>query len=154
MADIPELLPIDAAPTSPPSDEENRKFGIRKTPAWRNSLSGLSATDNLQKNFYEISAPVQPTHKSYTNLTTVSQNSMPTSINVLPKKVDNSKLLVSRKFSTRMSVADIPNVDLGPCQVQPKGYKLTTNRYGEIRLSLIKIKGNVEIEVINLGFKF
>lgn len=60
---------------------------------------------------------------------------------------DISNALGSNKFSARMSVADIPNVALGPGQVQPKGYKLTAARYGEIRLSLMKIKGNVEVEV-------
>lgn len=65
---------------------------------------------------------------------------------------DISNALGSNKYSARMSVADIPNVALGPGQVQPKGYKLTAARYGEIRLSLMKIKGNVEVEVGFLRF--
>lgn len=43
-----------------------------------------------------------------------------------------------------------PYVVLGPGQVQPKGYRLTSGRYGELKLGFFKIKGTVEVEVMLL----
>lgn len=43
-----------------------------------------------------------------------------------------------------------PFVVLGPGQIQPKGYRLTSGRYGELKLGFFKIKGTVEVEVIEL----
>lgn len=40
-----------------------------------------------------------------------------------------------------------PYVVLGPGQVQPKGYRLTSGRYGELKLGFLKIKGTIEVEV-------
>lgn len=40
-----------------------------------------------------------------------------------------------------------PYVVLGPGQIQPKGYRLTSGRYGELKLGLLKIKGTIEVEV-------
>ncbi|KQS43199.1 regulating synaptic membrane exocytosis protein 1 [Drosophila erecta] len=37
---------------------------------------------------------------------------------------------------------------LGPSQIHPKGYRLTTARYGELKMGFLKIKGNVEVELI------
>ncbi|XP_043951095.1 regulating synaptic membrane exocytosis protein 2 isoform X3 [Drosophila biarmipes] len=37
---------------------------------------------------------------------------------------------------------------LGPSQIHPKGYRLTTARYGELKMGFVKIKGNVEVELI------
>lgn len=41
-----------------------------------------------------------------------------------------------------------PYVVLGPGQVQPRGYRLTSNRYGELKLGLLITKGMFEVEVI------
>lgn len=156
VTDIPELIPVGVGVTgsSPPSDEENKKFGPPPTSPWRGSFSGLSGTSSLQRNFHsQYHSPKKVQHTSYTNLTanmSPSRKSISSSTNTLAPRMsvaDISNVLGTSKFSARMSVADIPNVALGPGQVQPKGYKLTTARYGEIRLSLMKIKGNVEVEV-------
>lgn len=40
-----------------------------------------------------------------------------------------------------------PYVVLGPGQIQPKGYRLTSGRYGELKLGFCKLKGTVEVEV-------
>lgn len=40
-----------------------------------------------------------------------------------------------------------PYVILGPGQIQPKGYRLTSGRYGELKLGFFKIKGTIEVEV-------
>lgn len=40
-----------------------------------------------------------------------------------------------------------PYVVLGPGQIQPKGYRLTSGRYGELKLGFFKIKGTIEVEV-------
>lgn len=40
-----------------------------------------------------------------------------------------------------------PSVILGPGQIHPKGYRLTSGRYGELKLGIIKIKSTVEVEV-------
>jgi hypothetical protein len=39
------------------------------------------------------------------------------------------------------------NVKLGPGQLQPKGYRLTTGRYGELKMSFIAVKGILDVEV-------
>lgn len=38
-------------------------------------------------------------------------------------------------------------VKLGPCQIQPKGYRLSCMRYGELKLGFIMNKGMFEVEV-------
>jgi hypothetical protein len=38
-------------------------------------------------------------------------------------------------------------VKLGPGQLQPKGYRLTTGRYGELKMSFIAVKGILDVEV-------
>lgn len=43
-----------------------------------------------------------------------------------------------------------PIVVLGPGQIQPKGYRLTTGRYGELKLGLFKTKLTIEVEVSEL----
>lgn len=56
----------------------------------------------------------------------------------------------SASMTTRYSIippGSEPPVLLGTGQVQPKGYRLTSERYGELRLSISKIKGVVEVEV-------
>lgn len=56
----------------------------------------------------------------------------------------------SASMTTRYSIIPPgcePQVQLGSGQVQPKGYRLTSERYGELRLSILKIKGVVEVEV-------
>lgn len=38
-------------------------------------------------------------------------------------------------------------VKLGPCQIQPKGYRLSSMRYGELKLGFVMNKGMFEVEV-------
>lgn len=38
-------------------------------------------------------------------------------------------------------------VKLGPGQIQPKGYRLSSMRYGELKLGFIMNKGMFEVEV-------
>ena len=47
-----------------------------------------------------------------------------------------------------------PHVKLGSYQLQPKGYRLTSGRYGQLKLGLLKIKGTVELEVSLKVFPF
>lgn len=57
----------------------------------------------------------------------------------------------SASMTTRYSIippGSEPPVQLGTGQVQPKGYRLTSERYGELRLSISKIRGVVEVEVM------
>jgi hypothetical protein len=42
----------------------------------------------------------------------------------------------------------LPEVTLGPGQIHPRGYRLTTGRYGEIKLGLLMTKGQLEVEVV------
>lgn len=42
----------------------------------------------------------------------------------------------------------VPEVQLGPGQIQPRGYRLTSGRYGEVRLGLLMTKGQLEVEVV------
>lgn len=68
---------------------------------------------------------------------------------------DSNKLLKQWKGSGNISArnsiipttAKEPYVVLGPGQIQPKGYRLTSGRYGELKLGFYKIKGTVEVEV-------
>lgn len=40
-----------------------------------------------------------------------------------------------------------PSIVLGPGQVHPKGYRLTSGRYGELKLDFHMTKGMLEVEV-------
>lgn len=42
----------------------------------------------------------------------------------------------------------LPEVTLGPGQIHPRGYRLTTGHYGEIKLGLLMTKGQLEVEVV------
>jgi hypothetical protein len=42
----------------------------------------------------------------------------------------------------------LPEVILGPGQIHPRGYRLTTGHYGEIKLGLLMTKGQLEVEVL------
>jgi hypothetical protein len=42
----------------------------------------------------------------------------------------------------------LPEVTLGPGQIHPRGYRLTTGHYGEIKLGLLMTKGQLEVEVM------
>lgn len=57
----------------------------------------------------------------------------------------------SLRASRNSIVAPLSALDsqvvLGPGQIQPKGYRLTSERYGELKLGLSKVKGTVEVEV-------
>uniref|UniRef100_A0A1A9WD27 C2 domain-containing protein n=1 Tax=Glossina brevipalpis TaxID=37001 RepID=A0A1A9WD27_9MUSC len=39
-------------------------------------------------------------------------------------------------------------LQLGPGQIHPKGYRLTSARHGELKMGFVKIKGTVEVEVM------
>ena len=42
----------------------------------------------------------------------------------------------------------LPEVILGPGQIHPRGYRLTSGHYGEIKLGLLMTKGQLEVEVL------
>lgn len=53
----------------------------------------------------------------------------------------------SSNLSNNLIISNQKNVILGPGQVQPKGYRLTSGRYGELKLGFIMTKGMLEVEV-------
>jgi hypothetical protein len=48
----------------------------------------------------------------------------------------------------RDDVKLLPEVILGPGQIHPRGYRLTSGHYGEIKLGLLMTKGQLEVEVL------
>ena len=54
----------------------------------------------------------------------------------------------SGNFAVSVKTSKEPFVVLGPGQVQPKGYRLTSGRYGELKMGFIVAKGVLEVEVI------
>ncbi|XP_049809212.1 regulating synaptic membrane exocytosis protein 2-like [Schistocerca nitens] len=43
----------------------------------------------------------------------------------------------------------VVDLQLGPGQIQPRGYRLTSARYGEVYLGLLMTKGQLEVEVVS-----
>ncbi|XP_049861696.1 regulating synaptic membrane exocytosis protein 1-like [Schistocerca gregaria] len=43
----------------------------------------------------------------------------------------------------------VVDLQLGPGQMQPRGYRLTSARYGEVHLGLLMTKGQLEVEVVS-----
>lgn len=86
------------------------------------------------------------------NLLNIVGKSSPPSDDDIDEKLGKWK--GADNLSTRNSTASLNvsavNVTLGPGQIHPKGYRLTTERYGELKLGLFKSKGVVEVEVIIL----
>ncbi|XP_047111949.1 regulating synaptic membrane exocytosis protein 1-like [Schistocerca piceifrons] len=46
-------------------------------------------------------------------------------------------------------VGSVVDLQLGPGQIQPRGYRLTSARYGEVYLGLLMTKGQLEVEVVS-----
>lgn len=73
----------------------------------------------------------------------------PPSPDLLPPDdiLDSSKWKVTGPRGSIIDHHQQQNVILGPGQIQPKGYRLTSGRYGELKLSFIMTKGMLEVEV-------
>lgn len=82
-----------------------------------------------------------------------SRSSRKDSVMEIPELYTALGMVVNRISPSSMDSDDSkykakePSVILGPGQIHPKGYRLTSGRYGELKLGIIKIKGTVEVEV-------
>lgn len=126
--EIPEILPIGIGTnaTSPPSDEDSKKIA----PRWKGS------------------GGIMPPHTPKQALSMLKQASSVSNVNKIgPEKTSLLLSVVNSKSE--------PYLKLGPGQIHPKGYRLTSGRYGELKMGFLKIKGTVEVEVrIIYIFKF
>ncbi|XP_017843098.2 regulating synaptic membrane exocytosis protein 2 isoform X2 [Drosophila busckii] len=86
-----------------------------------------------------------PTRKGsvYQRLSTDS-NESPQRKQSIVKTLSGSYVNVSAITGSESSYG----LKLGPSQIHPKGYRLSTARYGELKMGFVKIKGNVEVELI------
>lgn len=73
---------------------------------------------------------------------------------LLPIGIGNNKISppsdedsTNKWKGSNLIISNQKNVILGPGQVQPKGYRLTSGRYGELKLGFIMTKGMLEVEV-------
>lgn len=70
---------------------------------------------------------------------------MVTSLNTNSTNYDSSTS--SRVPQSIATTTTDKQVTLGPGQIQPKGYRLSSMRYGELKLGFIMNKGMFEVEV-------
>ncbi|XP_055909308.1 regulating synaptic membrane exocytosis protein 1 isoform X1 [Eupeodes corollae] len=122
VMEIPEILPIGIGTnaTSPPSDDESKKIQV---PRWKGS-GGFT-----------------PMRKQ--SISILKQASSVSNVN----KIGPEKTSIMTSAAANISQSE-PYLKLGPGQVHPKGYRLTSGRYGELKMGFLKIKGTVEVEVI------
>ncbi|EDW36763.1 GL18439 [Drosophila persimilis] len=87
-----------------------------------------------------------PTRKGsiYQRTSTDSGSDSPQRKHSVVKTLSGSYVNVSAISGSESSYG----LKLGPSQIHPKGYRLTTARYGELKMGFVKIKGNVEVELI------
>lgn len=79
------------------------------------------------------------------------QSMFPGSINSSTKNLaslsDSSSNISSTVSSAISGIATSYGLQLGPGQIHPKGYRLITERHGELKMGFSKVKGTVEVEV-------
>lgn len=98
----------------------------------KNSVMNLSTTDSpsmLRKQSIMVPPTINTTVKHQSSLS------------------DSSSNLSSTVSSTVSGISTSYGLQLGPGQIHPKGYRLITERHGELKMGFNKIKGTVEVEV-------
>ncbi|XP_030372816.1 regulating synaptic membrane exocytosis protein 2 [Scaptodrosophila lebanonensis] len=132
----------------------------------RSSGQDLSASQLQQRksSMFQLNTTTQEAHQPFQRKGSVYQRSS-TSANADRDNESPTPTLAQRKQSMAKGMAgsltgSYGNVSaltgsessyglkLGPSQIHPKGYRLTTARHGELKMGFIKIKGNVEVELI------
>lgn len=63
---------------------------------------------------------------------------------------DSSSNLSSTVSSSLSGISTSYGLQLGPGQIHPKGYRLSTERHGELKMGFSKVKGTVEVEVSSI----
>lgn len=71
-------------------------------------------------------------------------NSSAKNLSSLSDSTSNISTTVS---STLSGISTSYGLQLGPGQIHPKGYRLITERHGELKMGFNKVKGTVEVEV-------
>ncbi|XP_061402807.1 regulating synaptic membrane exocytosis protein 2, partial [Musca vetustissima] len=104
--------------------------------------SSLTVHETLRKN--SIMAPSTPDSPSMSRKSSVvPSNSSAKSYKSLSDSSSNLSTTVSSSLS---ATSTSYGLQLGPGQIHPKGYRLTTERHGELKMGFSKIKGCVEVE--------
>lgn len=79
------------------------------------------------------------------------QSMYPSSVNSSTKNLtslsDSTSNISSTVSSTLSGISTSYGLQLGPGQIHPKGYRLITERHGELKMGFNKVKGIVEVEV-------
>ncbi|XP_061401174.1 regulating synaptic membrane exocytosis protein 4-like, partial [Musca vetustissima] len=106
--------------------------------------SSLTVHEPLRKN--SIMAPSTPDSPSMSRKSSVvPSNSSAKSYRSLSDSSSNLSTTVSSSLS---ATSTSYGLQLGPGQIHPKGYRLTTERHGELKMGFSKIKGCVEVELL------
>lgn len=113
------------------------------TPAGSNN-TGLMVPDTLRKN--SMIAPTTPESPSMSRKSSVIPSN--SSAKTFKSLSDSSSNLSTTVSSSLSGISTSYGLQLGPGQIHPKGYRLTTERHGELKMGFSKIKGTVEVEVI------
>ncbi|XP_058981978.1 regulating synaptic membrane exocytosis protein 3 [Musca domestica] len=109
-----------------------------------NAGSSLMVHEPLRKN--SIMAPSTPDSPSMSRKSSVvPSNSSAKSYKSLSDSSSNLSTTVSSSLS---ATSTSYGLQLGPGQIHPKGYRLTMERHGELRMGFSKVKGYVEVELI------
>uniref|UniRef100_A0A1I8P2R3 Regulating synaptic membrane exocytosis protein 2 n=1 Tax=Stomoxys calcitrans TaxID=35570 RepID=A0A1I8P2R3_STOCA len=152
-------LKVDDAPKrkgsvfSSLSTSDNMAARQRKGSMYVSSGSGLGTAANsssllvpetLRKN--SMVAPSTPESPSMSRKSSVvPSNSSAKSFKIFSDSSSNLSTTVSSSLS---GISTSYGLQLGPGQIHPKGYRLTTERHGELKMGFSKVKGTVEVEVI------
>lgn len=112
----------------------------------KTSIYVSSATDNpepIRKN------SIMPTTESPSMMRKLSI--YPSSVNSSTKNLtslsDSTSNISSTVSSAISGISTSYGLQLGPGQIHPKGYRLITERHGELKMGFSKVKGTVEVEV-------
>ncbi|KAM7357284.1 regulating synaptic membrane exocytosis protein fife isoform 1-T16 [Cochliomyia hominivorax] len=80
------------------------------------------------------------------------QSMYPSSVNSSTKNLssfsDSTSNISSTVSSALTGISTSYGLQLGPGQIHPKGYRLITERHGELKMGFNKVKGVVEVEII------
>lgn len=106
--------------------------------------TGLMVPDTLRKN--SMIAPTTPESPSMSRKSSVIPSN--SSAKTFKSLSDSSSNLSTTVSSSLSGISTSYGLQLGPGQIHPKGYRLTTERHGELKMGFSKIKGTVEVEVI------
>ncbi|TMW43130.1 hypothetical protein DOY81_011790, partial [Sarcophaga bullata] len=116
-----------------------------------NTRESYDSNDSLRKNSI-MSTSLNTSTDSPSMLRKQSMYPTSTALNSSAKNLSSlsdSTSNISTTVSSPLSgISTSYGLQLGPGQIHPKGYRLITERHGELKMGFNKVKGTVEVEII------